>query len=213
MKTESLITFLASHAPPVKRREVELRFVAAHLGALAFVMLLMLAALGPRPDIASATRLAMFWWKLAIPAAVAACAWVGLRRLGYPGVRLGRSLWPVGAILLLVWMASAMVLSSAVPAQRGVLLLGQSGGACAATIAGLALPALAAALWAQGALAPTRPALTGAVAGVFAGACAAFVYALHCTEMALPFFGAWYTVGILLPTAIGALAGPKLLRW
>lgn len=213
MKTESLITFLASHAQPVERRHVELRFNAAHLSALTVVMLLTLSTLGPRVDIASAARFSMFWWKLAYPAAVAICAWIALRRLGHPGVRLGRILWAIGATLFLVCAASAVVLSSAAPAQRGVLLLGQSAGACAAMIVGLSVPALAAALWAQRRLAPTRPAVTGAVAGLFAGACAAFAYALHCTEMALPFIGAWYTVGILLPAGVGAIAGPKILRW
>ncbi len=51
------------------------------------------------------------------------------------------------------------------------------------------------------------------VAGLLAGACAALVYSLHCPEMGAPFLGSWYLAGLLIPTALGMLAGPRLLRW
>lgn len=41
----------------------------------------------------------------------------------------------------------------------------------------------------------------------------ALVYALRCPEMAAPFLGIWYLLGILIPTALGAMLGPPLLRW
>lgn len=62
-------------------------------------------------------------------------------------------------------------------------------------------------------LAPTRLALAGAASGLLAGALGALVYALHCTEIAAPFLGIWYVIGMLIPTAIGALLGPRMLRW
>jgi hypothetical protein len=31
--------------------------------------------------------------------------------------------------------------------------------------------------------------------------------------MAAPFLGSWYLAGLLIPTALGVLAGPRLLRW
>jgi hypothetical protein len=39
------------------------------------------------------------------------------------------------------------------------------------------------------------------------------VYSLHCREMGVPFLGTSYLLGILLPAAIGAIIGPRLLRW
>ena len=72
---------------------------------------------------------------------------------------------------------------------------------------------LAAALWAMKGLAPTRLVLAGAASGLLAGAIGALIYALHCTEMEAPFLGAWYVVGMLIPTAAGAVLGPFLLRW
>jgi hypothetical protein len=31
--------------------------------------------------------------------------------------------------------------------------------------------------------------------------------------MTAPFIGFWYVLGMLIPTAIGALIGPRVLRW
>jgi RNA polymerase sigma-70 factor (ECF subfamily) len=53
----------------------------------------------------------------------------------------------------------------------------------------------------------------GAVAGLLSGAVGALIYCLHCPELAAPFIGFWYLLGILIPTAAGALFGPRLLRW
>jgi len=45
------------------------------------------------------------------------------------------------------------------------------------------------------------------------GAVGALVYSVHCPEQAAPFIGFWYLLGMLIPTAVGALLGPRLLRW
>jgi hypothetical protein len=31
--------------------------------------------------------------------------------------------------------------------------------------------------------------------------------------MTAPFIGVWYLLGMLIPSAVGALLGPRLLRW
>jgi hypothetical protein len=62
-------------------------------------------------------------------------------------------------------------------------------------------------------MAPTRLRLAGAAAGFAAGAVGALVYSVHCPELAAPFLGVWYLLGILIPTAVGALLGPRLLHW
>jgi hypothetical protein len=53
----------------------------------------------------------------------------------------------------------------------------------------------------------------GAVAGLAAGAFAATVYCLHCQEVSALFVLTWYSLGILLAASVGALLGPRLLRW
>ncbi|HSV78523.1 MAG TPA: DUF1109 domain-containing protein [Ramlibacter sp.] len=213
MKTDRLIALLAEDATPICPREAQLRFMATLAMAVAVVLLLTLWLLGMRPDVAAAARLPMFWWKLAFPAAVAACAWSALRRLGHPGMRLDLVPWIILAFFLLAGTQAVATLLAAAPADRAGLLSGQAGGLCASMIAGLSLPGCAAAFWAVRRLAPTRPGLTGAAAGLFGGACAACAYALHCTEMQAPFIAIWYSIGMLLPAAVGALAGRRLLRW
>jgi len=55
--------------------------------------------------------------------------------------------------------------------------------------------------------------LTGAAAGLAAGASAATLYGLHCPEVSALFVLIWYSLGMLVAAAIGALAGPRVLRW
>ena len=74
-------------------------------------------------------------------------------------------------------------------------------------------PVFAAAMVALRSLAPTRPAWAGAAAGALAGGAGAAVYALHCPELAAPFLAVWYVAGMGLPVLLGAVLGPRLLRW
>jgi hypothetical protein len=39
------------------------------------------------------------------------------------------------------------------------------------------------------------------------------VYCLHCPEMSPAFVGFWYLLGMLVPTAMGAVLGPRVLAW
>jgi hypothetical protein len=39
------------------------------------------------------------------------------------------------------------------------------------------------------------------------------VYALHCPEMAAPFLGIWYVLGMAIPAVLGAAVGSRMLRW
>ena len=51
------------------------------------------------------------------------------------------------------------------------------------------------------------------MAGLSAGACAATLYGLHCTESAMAFVFAWYSLGMVLAALAGMLAAPRFLRW
>ena len=77
----------------------------------------------------------------------------------------------------------------------------------------MALPLLAGTLWALRGGASTRPALTGAVAGLLSGGAAAVVYSMHCTEDSPLFYAVWYVLAILAVTVAGALLGSRVLRW
>jgi hypothetical protein len=105
------------------------------------------------------------------------------------------------------------VLLGAQSGTRMGLVLGATWKSCPFNIALLSIPGTALLLWMTKGLAPTRPALAGAACGLTAGAVAAFVYALHCPEMAAPFIAVWYLLGMIMPAAVGAVLGGRILRW
>ena len=181
--------------------------------SLAGTTVLMLILLGVRPDIAEAARLMMFWMKLAFPAALLFGALFATVRLSRPGVRLGLAPLAIAAPVIVVWLFAAMVLLNAAPGERHQLIFGNTWASCPLTIAALSVPLFGALIWAMKGYAPTRLALAGAAAGLLAGAGGALVYALHCPEMAAPFLGIWYVLGMSIPAAIGAVIGPWMLRW
>lgn len=213
MKTDELISLLAAGPVAVEPDAASRRFVAA-LGWGAFgATLLMAVLLGVRPDLAEASTLPMFWMKLGFPGALAAGALFAAMRLSMPGMRLGRLTGALAAPVVAIWALAALSLARAAPGEREALFLGSTWDLCPGYIALLSLPVFAAVLWAMKGLAPTRLPLAGAASGLLAGAIAALVYALHCPEMEAPFLATWYLLGILLPTAAGALIGPAVLRW
>lgn len=213
METDKLIEMLARQAGPVESGAVRRRYGAALGGGGAGALLLMVAFLGIRPDLAQAAREPMFWVKLALPLALLAAALAAATRLARPGMRVGyaaeAALVPVAGI----WVLAAAVLYAAAPGERVALVLGSTWSVCPFNIAMLSVPAFAAAFWAMRGLAPTRPALAGAFSGLLAGSVGAAAYCLHCPEMAPPFLGTWYLLGIAIPALAGAVAGPRLLRW
>ncbi len=212
MKTNELIAVLAAQATTVDGAAVLRRFHARLAAGVVLTVGAMLLLNGA-PGLVASEWTAGLWLKLFFTGALAAATAVGLRRVGYPGMRLGRFPAAAALPLVLLWMVAGLVLLTAPAEARLPLLLGQTWRECPIYIGLLSLPVLALSLWAVRALAPTRPMLAGAVAGLFSGAVAAFAYGLHCPEVQAPFVAVWYVLGILVPTGAGALLGPRLLRW
>ncbi len=92
-------------------------------------------------------------------------------------------------------------------------LVGNNWRTCLIAIPLMSLPLLAAALLGLRHGAPTRPAATGAIAGLLSAGLAATLYASHCTDDSPLFVVTWYTTATALVTAIGALAGSRVLRF
>ena len=213
MKTDDLVAMLAAGAAPVEPRATARRYGAA-LGWGAFgSTLLMALLLGVRPDLTEAARLPMFWLKLVFPLGIAGAALLAAMRLSRPGVGLGAVPGGLAALVLVIWLLALGEYIDAAPSERGDLVYGQSWLVCPAYIVMLSIPVLAAALWAMRGLAPTRPVLAGAAAGLLAGSFGAAVYALYCDEMGAPFLAIWYVLGMLLSAGCGAAAGRAVLRW
>ncbi len=213
MKTDDLVAMLAGGHVAVAPRAVERRFmIGVGVGTVSTV-LLMMASLGVRPDLGDAARLPMFWVKLAFAASLALASLVTAARLSRPGVSLGRAPTALMSPLLALWLLGLVSLLVAAPDQRTTLLFGETWTVCPILIAMLAMPVFIGTLWTVAGLAPTRMGVAGAASGLLSGAIATLVYSLHCPEMAAPFVAVWYVLGITVPTVLGALLGPRLLRW
>jgi hypothetical protein len=212
VKTDQLIAFLASSAAPVSPRGGK-RFPAWMAVAAMASFAAMLVTVGPRPDWQSAIGQPMLWMKLAFPASLAMASFVALRRLGHPGMRLGAAPLALAVPLVAMWLVAGPMLLNASASARHDLVMGSSSWQCLVGIALLSIPALVLGFFAVNRLAPTRLALSGAVAGLFAGSAGAFAYALYCPEMQPPFLAVWYALGMLVPAGVGAWLGPRWLRW
>lgn len=212
MKTNDLIALLASDTlqPQAPVRQQLLRKLL--LGAMVCgVLLWALFGLNPRMD-EMATHPA-FATKMLWLAALMGLSLYGLFRLARPGVGVGHTLWGIGLALLAMVSLGLVQLLQTGSGARTAQWLGDSWQVCSLSITALSLPILVALLWALRQLAPTRPALTGSVAGVLSGSLAASIYSLHCPEISFTFFAVWYVAGMALATGLGAVLGARWLRW
>lgn len=167
--------------------------------------------LGLNPDLAGMGSALVL--KLVYVAGIAAGATWLTARLARPGATWGSALASVvlvfigmGGLACLDWMRTGLD-------QRAALLFGQSWTTCPWRVAALAVPALSLGFLAVRGLAPTRLRLAGASIGLMAGGLGAFGYALHCPELSPLFVVTWYSLGMLVPAALGAALGPRILRW
>ncbi len=212
MKTDELIQSLSADLSKVTPGAVARRVaLGLGLGGAASVIL-MLAWLGPRPDIAQAIRTPMFWMKLGYAATTGLILAVLLTRLAKPSARPGALvLIALGPFAIVVLMAAVRFIQAPLETHR-VLLMGHSSMICPWRILAIGLPVLGGAVWAVRGLAPTRLWLAGLAAGGCAGGIGAAIYAIACNETSAPFLAIWYTLGILTVAAAGGL-GSRLLRW
>lgn len=84
---------------------------------------------------------------------------------------------------------------------------------CSLAIVLLSLPILVSTLVVCRRYSPTRPVFSGALSGCLAGSVAALIYTLHCNQTHVSFVLVWYGLGLVGPTALGAYAGHRWLRW
>lgn len=213
MKTDDFISMLASGVTPVDRHALAKRFVVAVLVGLVTATLLVMIVLGVRPDLATVAATPIFWAKIAFPLSLMIGALSVVMRLARPGMTPGSGKLLIVAAIAAVWAGALYVLVPVAPDMRVAVILGKTWRVCALNITLLSIPGFIAVFWALRGLAPTRLKLAGACGGLLAGAMATLAYCLHCPEMEVPFWGAWYLLGMLVPTAIGALLGPRWLHW
>lgn len=213
MKTDELIELLAREAEPVDRRAPARAFALAIAVGVAAAFALTRTPLARDLLVPAYVAEPMFWIKFAFGVVLALSSLWAAGRLARPGVRLSLAGVLPFVPLAGVWLLAAIVLATAPPDQREALVWGQTWSTCPPTIALLSLPTFVGALLALRKMAPTRPMWAGAAAGAVAGGLGAAVYALQCPELAAPFIGVWYVLGVAIPVIVGAGLGRYVLRW
>jgi hypothetical protein len=117
----------------------------------------------------------------------------------------------IPAGILAAGISGEMMLPQRLPMMTR--LVGSNSRICLTAIPLMSLPLLAAALIGLRHGAPSRPAVAGAIAGLVSAGLAATLYASHCTDDSPLFVATWYSIATALVTAIGALAGSRMLRF
>ena len=212
METDQLIRALtADHAH--RARPVGFVLALALLSAAPVSVAMFFAGLGVRPDVTSAMHHPFFDLKFAVTLSLAISAIAVALHLSRPEASLPGRAWllliPAG--FLCAGLSGEMMLPQRLPVMTR--LVGNNSRLCLVAIPLMSLPLLAGALIGLRHGAPTRPAAAGAVAGLVAAGLAATLYASHCTDDSPLFVATWYSIATALVAAIGALAGPRVLRF
>jgi len=213
MNTDALIRALAENVRPISRHTVGRR-LALGIGLGGMLTLgLIFAWLGIRPDLGAAMHGSAFWIKWAYTISLAICALLLVSQLARPEpVRL-RWMWLVAVPFLLLAAVGVAEMADVPSSDWLSMWLGRSWKKCPWLVLALSAPIFVGLLWSFRRLAPTRLRLAGAAAGLASGAWAATLYCLHCPEVSAIFVLTWYTLGIAMAAGVGALLGPRLLRW
>ena len=212
MDTEQLIRTLAADNSH-RARPVSYVLMLALLAAAPVTLLIFFAELGVRPDIMTAIRDPFFDLKLAVTLALAISAIAVALHLSRPEASLRGFGWylliPAG--LLVAGISGEMMMPQRVPMMTRII--GNNSKYCTVAITALSLPLLIAALVGLRHGAPARPAISGAIAGLLSAGLAAVLYASHCTDDSPLFVAIWYTLAAALVAALGALMGPRVLKY
>ena len=212
MDTDQLVRTLAADNA-YQARPVGFSLMLALLAAAPVSILMFFAELGIWPDVMTAMRNPFFDLKFAVTLALAAAAIAVSLHLARPEASLRGFGWllliPAG--ILTAGIGGEMMMPQRLPAMTR--LVGKNSTACMSAIPLMSLPLLAGALFGLRQGAPARPAVAGAIAGLASAGLAATLYASHCTDDSPLFVATWYTIATALVTAIGALAGSKLLKY
>lgn len=210
MKTDDLILALAADTLP--RPSLARRMAAAFGLAAGAAALLFALGWGLRPGLAAAL-MSPALLKTLVPLLLLPLTLALAYRLALPGQSARGLLALVGAGALLATGLFGLALARAGNGALSQALLTPSLAVCLLSIPLLALPMLGALVWALSHGAALQPRLTGAMAGLGAGAGATAIYSLYCDQDSALFVLPAYGAALAIVVLAGALAGGRALRW
>jgi hypothetical protein len=212
MKTDQLIDMLSTNVEPVKTGQLKKTLAATLVVGAAASFCVMLTTVGLRTE-AGGLHVGYLVLKLLFMLILIGAGTALLAKLIRPG-QDDRNLY---LLLFVAFIALGVVGVVALVVQPSAawdrMILGTQWQMCALCIPGFAIVPFAGLIWALRRGAPTHLRRTGAVAGLVAGAVGAVAYAFHCPDDSIPFIALWYGAMVALCALVGAILGPRLLRW
>ncbi|MCE7029080.1 NrsF family protein [Jiella avicenniae] len=212
MQTDQLIADLASQATRPKNQFTLPLWLAVALAPFVALAVFM-PMLGPRANFVASLATVRFDMKFVVTGLLAVTALALLAALARPARPVAYRLkWLALPTLMLLAavVVELLVVPEAAWAERAV---GQNARNCLIAIPTMGAPVLALFLYALSDQAPTRPALSGAVAGLAAAGISAIFYAAHCPDDSPLFVAVWYPLATAILVVGGAGVGSRLLRW
>jgi hypothetical protein len=213
MNTEDLIKAMTADAksvePPIARTIATAVGVGALISAVLFLLVLgiranFLESMGTSPR---------FVFKFVLTLSAVVPAYILVRKLARPDFQPASAVWWLVLPAAVLAMGVFAELFALPPDAWKANMVGHNAVYCLIVIPLLSLAPFAAILYALRRGAPTHPVLAGAVGGLLSAGIAATLYASHCPDDSPLFLAAWYSIGTLLMTGIGAAIGPRVLRW
>lgn len=212
METNRLIDMLAADNASAEAPMMRVWWIAVLVAALA-AGTVFFVVLGPRADFIAAASTPRFLFKFVVTLTLSVTAIICAIALAQPGASTRTGFWMLLCAPALLALAIVAEVAAVPPNQLQNRWLGTNALLCLTFIPLIGIGPLAVLLFAMKRGAPTRPALSGAVAGLVAGGLAATFYAAHCFDDSPLFVAFWYSMAVALLGCIGALAGKRLLQW
>jgi hypothetical protein len=216
VNTDRLIDVLSANLEPARHGQFEKMLILAMATGGAAALGMMLATVGPRPDLHSTAHLEWLAVKLLFALSVIGTGAPLLVRSARPGLENVTN-WALVLFPFLAAIAAALAMLFLDGPQawremlRGARTVAPA--RCVLCIPFFATIPMAALIWALRKGAPTRLKLCGTIAGIVAGGIGAAAYALSCASDTIPFIAIWYGAAIMFCAVIGARLGPRFLRW
>ena len=213
MKTDELIETLGVTVERVEGRSFRSAFIVALIFGAALAVCVMQAVLGISPSALRESHLGLLVLIAVFVVGVVVAGSRYLLKAAYPGMSMRGPTALIVVLIAAFLCAGVAGLFAVDPAARSAMLFGPMWTVCLICIPLFSIGPFIALVWVLRQGAPTKLRSTGAVAGLVAGAVGVGACALHQPGSSLPFIGVWYAGPILLCAWLGALLGPRVLRW
>ena len=213
MKTEDLIKMLSTNVPPARRQRSGGALLIASGVGIAIALCFECSMFGTTLEGFEGSHPGLQAGVIALTLTLVAS---GLRLLSIsasPGKRGTGALLLIGVAFLVMLLAGIVGLMREPHMSWRGMLSGEPLSDCLICVPVIAVPTLAAIFWALRNGAPVYPALSGAAAGLVAGAMAVAALALHQPTVSVLATAVLYGGAIVSCALIGALIGSRLLRW